>query len=284
MFADATKVYDSGRHDRSDGDEAGRRLDRRSERSCASSSPTAATTSTPTTATGRSARIECGGGDTTPPTITAQTPAPRRNGVAVNVSPTATFSEAMNAATLTTSTFTLVKQGAVDAVAATRLLREPGRDPRPERQPASRARATRRPSRAARRARRTSPATPLAADVSWSFTTAAGANQPPTPVIDTPASTLTWKVGDPISFSRPCDRPRAGHAPRLGALLDAPPPALPLELPHAHDPELAGGRERLVRRTRSRVPVVPRAAADRHRRRAARARRRRSASIRRRSS
>jgi hypothetical protein len=52
----------------------------------------------------------------------------------------------------------------------------------------------------------------LAADVTWTFTTAAGANQPPTPVIDTPASTLLWKVNDQISFS--------GHAidPEQGAL------------------------------------------------------------------
>src|SRR4029434_6675754 len=59
------------------------------------------------------ARIECGsgGGDTTPPTITARTPAPGATGVATGVSPTATFSEAMDAATLTTSTFTLVQQG-----------------------------------------------------------------------------------------------------------------------------------------------------------------------------
>ena len=58
------------------------------------------------------------GGDTTPPTITARTPAPGATGVALDVSPTATFSEAMNPATLTTSTFTLVQQGQTTPLAA----------------------------------------------------------------------------------------------------------------------------------------------------------------------
>ena len=46
------------------------------------------------------------------PTITSRTPAPGATGVALSVSPTATFSEAMNPATITSSTFTLQKQGA----------------------------------------------------------------------------------------------------------------------------------------------------------------------------
>ena len=84
------------------------------------------------------ARVECGGGggDTTPPTITGRTPAPGTTGVAVNVSPTATFSEAMNAATLTTSTFTLVQQGQSTPLAATRRLRRPGGNPRSDCEPA----------------------------------------------------------------------------------------------------------------------------------------------------
>ena len=47
------------------------------------------------------AKLTCGGGgpiDTTPPTVTATTPANGATGVAASVSPTATFSEAMNAA------------------------------------------------------------------------------------------------------------------------------------------------------------------------------------------
>lgn len=47
------------------------------------------------------------GPDTSPPTVTAQTPASGANGVATNTTVTATFSEAMDAATITTSTFEL---------------------------------------------------------------------------------------------------------------------------------------------------------------------------------
>ena len=84
------------------------------------------------------ARIECGsggGGDTTPPTITGSTPAPGATGVAVGASPTATFSEAMNPATLTTSTFTLVQQGQTTPLAGDGVLLEPRRNARPEREP-----------------------------------------------------------------------------------------------------------------------------------------------------
>ena len=42
---------------------------------------------------------------------------------------------------------------------------------------------------------------PLAADRTWSFTTGTSTNVAPIATIDTPSSTLTWKVGDSISFS-----------------------------------------------------------------------------------
>src|SRR5262249_3804755 len=45
--------------------------------------------------------------DTTPPTVTAVTPANGATNVSPSTSVTATFSEAMNASTITTSTFTL---------------------------------------------------------------------------------------------------------------------------------------------------------------------------------
>jgi glucose/arabinose dehydrogenase len=48
------------------------------------------------------------------------------------------------------------------------------------------------------------------ARVSWP---GSGANQPPVPVIETPASTLTWKVGDPISFSGTASDPEQGTLP-----------------------------------------------------------------------
>jgi len=47
------------------------------------------------------------GPDTTPPTVTTQSPVSGANGVATNTTVTATFSEAMDAATITTSTFEL---------------------------------------------------------------------------------------------------------------------------------------------------------------------------------
>ncbi len=52
------------------------------------------------------------------PTVTATTPAAGATGVAANVSPTATFSRAMNAATLTTSTATVRPQAGGSAVSA----------------------------------------------------------------------------------------------------------------------------------------------------------------------
>lgn len=47
--------------------------------------------------------------DTTPPTVSSTSPANNATGVAVNLAITATFSESMDAATITTSTFTLIQ-------------------------------------------------------------------------------------------------------------------------------------------------------------------------------
>ena len=49
--------------------------------------------------------------------------------------------------------------------------------------------------------------------MTWTFTTAAASNQPPVPVIDTPASTLTWKVDDAITFSGHATDPEQGTLP-----------------------------------------------------------------------
>ncbi|HET9613196.1 MAG TPA: NPCBM/NEW2 domain-containing protein, partial [Candidatus Limnocylindrales bacterium] len=61
------------------------------------------------------AQITCGASgpppDTTPPTVTTKSPAAAATNVATSVHPTATFSEAINAATLTSSTFTLTPSG-----------------------------------------------------------------------------------------------------------------------------------------------------------------------------
>ena len=50
---------------------------------------------------------------------------------------------------------------------------------------------------------------PLASDVVWTFQT----NGSPTPVIDTPPSTLTWEVGELISFSGHATDPEQGTLP-----------------------------------------------------------------------
>ena len=68
------------------------------------------------------AQVTCGGGgppppDVTPPTVTGSTPANGAIGVPTSVHPTVTFSEALDPATLTTSTFTLTPSGG-SAVAA----------------------------------------------------------------------------------------------------------------------------------------------------------------------
>ncbi len=67
------------------------------------------------------AKLTCGGGTTdgTPPTVTATTPANGASGVAATVSPTATFSEALNATTVNATTVTLTDQATSTAVAGT---------------------------------------------------------------------------------------------------------------------------------------------------------------------
>ena len=134
------------------------------------------------------------------PQITATTPAPGASGVALDVSPTATFSEAMDPATLTTSTFTLVKQGTSTPIGASvsyaNLLAT--LDPSGSLASGTTYTAT---VKGGSSGAKDAGGTPLASDVSWTFATISGSNQPPVPVIDTPPATLTWKVGDQISFS-----------------------------------------------------------------------------------
>jgi glucose/arabinose dehydrogenase/endonuclease YncB( thermonuclease family) len=64
------------------------------------------------------AKVTCNG-STTAPVVTTTVPANNATGVVITVAPAVTFSKAMNAATLTTSTFTLVPQGSTTPVAAT---------------------------------------------------------------------------------------------------------------------------------------------------------------------
>ncbi len=158
------------------------------------------------------ARVSWTGGDTTPPTVVSTTPANGATGVAVDVSPTATFSEAMDPATLTTSTFTLLEQGQATPVTATVAYASQVAtlDPSANLKAGTTYTATVKGGAAGAK---DLAGNPLAADVSWTFTTATGANQPPTPVIDTPPPTLTWKVGDTISFSGHATDPEQGTLP-----------------------------------------------------------------------
>ena len=147
------------------------------------------------------AKVNWTGGISSAPTVTSQTPAPGATGVAVTVSPTATFSEAMNPATLTTTTFTLVKQGTSTAVSATVAYSNlvATLDPATNLDPAAIYTAT---VKGGSGGAKDSTGVALASDVNWIFSTAAATtNQPPVPTISVPAATLTWKVGDTINFS-----------------------------------------------------------------------------------
>jgi hypothetical protein len=127
-------------------------------------------------------------GDTTPPTVSSVTPASAATGVATNTTVTASFSEAMDAATMTAANFELrnaanaLIASSVSYNATTRVL-------------------TLTPS-AALAAGTTYTATvtvgvrdvagnPLAAARIWSFTTVAGDTTPPTVTSTTPASGAT---------------------------------------------------------------------------------------------
>ena len=161
------------------------------------------------------ARMDCGsgGGDTTPPTVTANTPTGGATGVAANISPTATFSEAMNASTVNTSTFTLVQQG--QSIPVTATVSYAGQvatlDPSADLLAGTTYTAT---VKGGASGAKDVAGNALASDFTWTFTTGTGSNQPPVPVIDTPLSTLTWKVGDPISFTGHATDPETVHCRR----------------------------------------------------------------------
>ena len=92
------------------------------------------------------------------------------------------------------------------------------------------------------------------------------ANNPPVPVISTPAAGTTWKVGDLITFSGSATDPEDGSVPAASLLVDALGRALPVELPHARRADVDWRRpEPLVQRAGPRVPVAPQADVDGHR-------------------
>jgi hypothetical protein len=162
-----------------------------------------------------SARIECGsggGGDTTPPTVLSTSPASGATGVAVNASPSATFSEPMDPATLTTSTFTLVQQGQSTPVPASVSYSGAVATLDPSTDLATSTTYTATVKGGASGAKDVA-GNALVSDLSWSFTTGATSNQAPTAFIDTPAPTLHWKVGDTISFTGHATDPQQGTLP-----------------------------------------------------------------------
>jgi glucose/arabinose dehydrogenase len=166
------------------------------------------------------ARFECasgGGGDTTPPTVTAQVPAAGATGVAVSVSPAATFSEPMDAGSITSSTFTLVRQGGSAPLAATVSYDATAR------------RATLDPSAdllagtsytakvsGGSAGVKDAAGNALASDLTWTFTTASAANTQPTPTISAPTAGTTWAVADVISFSGSATDAEDGTVPASG--------------------------------------------------------------------
>ena len=149
--------------------------------------------------------------DTTAPTVTSVSPASGATGVSQSVRPAAVFSEPLAVGSVTTSTFTLRKQGAsVDtagSVAYDGATRTVTLTP-----------AAVLDAGASYTARVVGGASgvkdvagnPLAADHTWTFTVAAAPNTAPMPVIAAPVAGTTWAVGDSISFSGSATDPQDG--------------------------------------------------------------------------
>lgn len=128
-----------------------------------------------------------GGMTTSPPLVTATTPASAATGVAVNSTVTATFNEAMNAATITSSTFTLAAQGG-GAVSGTVTYASNVATFTPSSALAYSTQYTATITTGAQ----SSQGSAVSANDSWSFTTAA-APPPPAPTVTavTPANSTT---------------------------------------------------------------------------------------------
>ena len=148
--------------------------------------------------------------DTGAPTVTAMTPPNGASGVVRGFSPTATFSEPMDPTTLTTSTFKLVKQGTGTPVPASVTYDGPSRtatlDPIALLEFDATYTAT---VEGGAGGVEDAGGNPMAADFNWSFST----NGSPTPVIDLPATSLTWGVGETIAFAGHATDPEQGDLP-----------------------------------------------------------------------
>ena len=86
-------------------------------------------------------------------------------------------------------------------------------------------------------------------------------NAPPVPTISSPASTLTWSVGDVVAFSGSAVRCGGRRPVRRVAPVEADHASLSVELSHARARELQR-LERIVYGSGPRVSVAPRVAAD----------------------
>ena len=148
--------------------------------------------------------------DTTTPTVTSTTPTNGATGVGAGMSPTATFSEPIDPATVTSSTFRLFKQGVPTPIAATISYDGPSRtatlNPDASLEPDATYAVT---VKGGVGGVEDLDGNTLASDVSWTFQT----NGRPVPVIDTPGATLTWHVGELVSFSGHATDPEQGTLP-----------------------------------------------------------------------
>ena len=136
--------------------------------------------------------------DTTAPTVTATSPVTNAIGVAVGANVTATFSEAMTASTLTTTTVTLVPQGSTTPVAATVTYAAATNtvtlDPTSNLVSNTGYTAT---IKGGASGAKDVGGTAMSADKVWSFTT----NAPPVATISQPLSTFKFSVGDVITYA-----------------------------------------------------------------------------------
>jgi glucose/arabinose dehydrogenase len=156
------------------------------------------------------ARVTCSTGDTTAPTVTATSPVANATTMLLDANVTATFSEALGPATVSSSTVTLVPLGSATPVPATVTYAAATNTVTLDPTVLLAAHTT----YTARIKGGASGVTdvagnPLAADKVWTFTT----NAPPTPAISQPRSTFAFKVGDLITYAGSASDVEDGNVP-----------------------------------------------------------------------
>ena len=141
--------------------------------------------------------------DTTAPTVTDVAPAEGATDVAVTANAEATFSEAMDPSTITTSTFTLTKQGASEPLAAqvsyNAATKKATLDPSVDLEPGATYTAV---LKGGTSGAKDAAGNPLGADKVWSFTTRAPVySTPPETTIDSGPSGTVGSSSAAFSFS-----------------------------------------------------------------------------------